>query len=394
MNYHQATSMLPLKLISIFILFCGLLNVSTAQDARSYQHGINFLKRPDGQWLLTWSSSGNPPSGKDKNGNWTHDIYYSLIDPSKPIIQPKTLISNPEAQEPASSTITDDGYIMITMEDGWNTERNVAQRFGIYDSALKPVKPYPQLVQDGGHSGHVTAVNNRFVVFYSDEWITGGGVENLGSGDDVLAKIYTDKGELKHSVAVAVSKKTRDWWPLTAGSKKTAMLVWQRFVDDKTWSLLMMAVLDPETGRMLKKPIQIANKIKYYTYNVAFLSALDRFLITGTNNNGKGFALLFSQTGELISSLENLPPIMREAQIIQHQTGKTTSIAQAIDPAGIMILNATADQIIFQEKLRGTQKWSISGTDGLFADENHLFLVGLSENGLLQQFFAIKSKNQ
>ena len=394
MNHYQASSILPIKLIYIFIFYFSLSNVSSAQDPRSYQHGINFLKRPNNQWLLIWSSSGNPPSGKDKNGNWTHDIYYSLINPSKPSVQPITLISNPEAQEPASSAMTNDGHIMITLEDGWNTERNVAQRYGVYDSDLKPVKPYPQLIQDGGHSGHVSAVNNRFIVFYSDEWITGGGVDNLGSGDDVLAKIYNSKGELKHSVAVAVSKKTRDWWPLTAGSKKTAMLVWQRFVDDKTWSQLMMAVLDPETGQMLKKPAPIANKIKYYTYNVVYLSALDRFLITGTNNNGEGFAQLFSQTGKLIGTLERLPPIMREAQIIQYQTGKKTIIAQAVEPAGIMILTATTDRLSFQEKVAGTQKWSIAGTDGVFIDENYLFLVGLSENGLLQQFFSIKSIDQ
>jgi len=172
------------------------------------------------------------------------------------------------------------------------------------------------------------------------------------------------------------------------------MLVWQRFVDDKTWSQLMMAVLDPETGQMLKKPAPIANKIKYYTYNVVYLSALDRFLITGTNNNGEGFAQLFSQTGKLIGTLERLPPIMREAQIIQYQTGKKTIIAQAVEPAGIMILTATTDRLSFQEKVAGTQKWSIAGTDGVFIDENYLFLVGLSENGLLQQFFSIKSIDQ
>ncbi len=394
MKHHQIISMFPDKLISIFILLFCFQNSSSAQDARSFQHGINFLQRPDQQWLMIWSSSGNPPTGKDKNSNWTHDIYYSLINPQKPIIRPTTLISNPEAQEPASSAITDDGHIMVTMEDGWNTERNVAQRYGIYDSVLKPVKPYPQLVHDGGHSGHVTAVKNRFVVFYSDEWVTGGGVDNLGSGNDVLAKIYSSNGELKHTVAVAVGKKTRDWWPLTAGSKQTAMLVWQRFVDKETWSQLMMAVLDPITGEMLKKPIQIADKLKYYTYNVAYLSALDRFLVSGTNSKGEGFAQLYSKTGELINVLKKLPPVMREAQIIQRQRGKKVVIAQAVEPAGVILLTATADQISFQEKVSGVQRWSISGTDGVFVDENHLFLVGLSENGLLQQFFSIRSIGQ
>jgi hypothetical protein len=389
-NRYRSTLILPIKLFFVFVLFFCILNSTEAQDDRSYQHGINFLQRPDNQWLLIWSSSGNPPAGKDKNGSWTHDVYSSLIDPQKPVIHPITLISKPEAQEPASAAITDDGYTMITMEDGWNTNRNVAQRYAVYDPAMKPVKPYPQLVHDGGHSGHVAAVKQRFVVFYSDEWIKGGGVDNLGSGDDVLAKIYSREGELEHTVPVAVSKTTRDWWPLVAGSKHTAMLLWQRFVDGETWSILMMAILDPATGQILKKPVQIAGNLKYYTYSAAYLTELNRFLVTGTNNKDVGFAHLYSQTGELVSTLEKLPPIMREAQIIQRHNGKQTRVAQAIEPAGVMVLTASADHLTIQEKIMGTQNWSIAGTDGIFVDENLLFLVGLSQNGLMQQFFEIK----
>ncbi len=387
-------SRLVVKFFFASVLFFCILNTSYAQDDRSYQHGINFLKRPDNRWLLIWSSSGNPPTGTDKKGSWTHDIYSSLIDPKKPVIRPVTLISNPEAQEPASSAVTDDGYMMITMEDGWNTNRNVAQRYAVYDPSMKAIKPYPQLVLDGGHSGHVAAVKNRFVVFYSDEWVQGGGVDNLGSGDDVLAKVYSNQGNLEHTVPIAVGKSSRDWWPLLAGSKETAMLVWQRFVDGETWSILMMATLDPETGKILKKPVEIASNLKYYTYSATYLSHINRFLVTGTNNQGVGFAHLYSQTGELITKLEKLPPIMREAQIIQRQNGKHTTIVQAIEPAGVMVLEASTDHLAMQEKVSGTQRWSIAGTDGIFVDENHLFLVGLSNNGLIQQFFEIKSNNK
>ena len=225
MNQYCIYSMSPAKLFFVFILFFCTINNTIAQDDRSYQHGINFLQRPDNQWLLIWSSSGNPPTGKDKNGSWTHDIYSSLIDPQNPIIRPTTLISNPEAQEPASSAITDDGYTMITMEDGWNTNRNVAQRYAVYDPLMKAIKPYPQLILDGGHSGHVAAVKNRFVVFYSDEWVQGGGVDNLGSGDDVLAKVYSRLGNLEHTVPIAVGKKSRDWWPLVSGSKQNCFAI-------------------------------------------------------------------------------------------------------------------------------------------------------------------------
>jgi hypothetical protein len=274
-----------------------------AMDDRAYQHGINFVPRSDNQWLLIWSSSGNPPQGEDQYGNWTHDVYYSLVDARKPIIRPQLLISRPGAQEPVSAAVTDDGYLMITMEDGWNTEHEVEQRFALFDLDLLPVKNYPQLVQDGGHSGHLAAVGNRFVVFYSDEWVNGGGVNDLGSGDDVLIRVYSSRGELQHTVPVAVSKTSRDWWPLLAASSRTVMLIWQRFVNDQKWCDLMMAMLDPETGDLLKKPIKIASNLKYYTYNVAYLPKLGRFLVTATGNNDTGFARLYSENGDRLSRL-------------------------------------------------------------------------------------------
>jgi outer membrane receptor for monomeric catechols len=76
-------------------------NTSTADvsaiDMRSYQHGIDFVPLPDGNYYLIWSSSGNPPTGAKPDGSWPHDIYYSKINPENPKIIPKTLVSNQEA---------------------------------------------------------------------------------------------------------------------------------------------------------------------------------------------------------------------------------------------------------------------------------------------------------
>ena len=151
----------------------------------------------------------------------------------------------------------------------------------------------------------------------------------------------------------------------------------------------MMAILDPETGQLQKKPIKIASRVKYYTYSVAYLPQLKRFLVTGTYKNGEGFAHMYSQTGHPVASLEKLPPVMREAQIIQHHSGGETTVVQAIEPAGIMVLSVTENNLVLQEKIDGTQKWSTAGTDGIFIDDNRLFLVGLSQSGLLQQLFEI-----
>ncbi len=169
------------------VFLCAFVLASYArEDLREYQHGIDFLPRRAGGYWLIWSSSGIPPLGASNDGSWTHDIYYSIVNPQSPALSPVKIISNPEAQEPASSAMADDGHIMITMEDGWNADNVVAQRYGVYDQNMNPVNPYPNMVLDGGHSGHVAAVGNRFVVFYSEGWVEGGGVDNLGSGDDVM----------------------------------------------------------------------------------------------------------------------------------------------------------------------------------------------------------------
>ncbi|MFV2068417.1 MAG: hypothetical protein ACC645_15715, partial [Pirellulales bacterium] len=241
---HHAARIRPMLLVLI-VGVLGTAGASAEDDPREYQHGIDFVPLDSGHYGLIWSSSGNPPTGAAPNGDWTHDIYYSAIDPTNPQIVPQTIISNPEAQEPASSAIADDGRIMITMEDGWNANHTIAQRYGVYNSDFSPVDPYPNLVLDGGHSGHVASVGNRFVVFYSEGWVDGGGVDDLGSGDDVMLKVYRSDGTFERAKNIAVGGATRDWWPLVAGSTDRAMLLWQRFVDDATHADLMGSIYDP-----------------------------------------------------------------------------------------------------------------------------------------------------
>jgi len=123
-------------------------SAATAEDERQYQHGVDIVPRGDGNYWLIWSSSGNPPTGPDPSGSWTHDIYYSLIQPANPSINPVTIISNNEAQEPASSAVSADGNLMITNEDGWNVANNVGQRYGVYRASdFGNVKAYPNMIQ-------------------------------------------------------------------------------------------------------------------------------------------------------------------------------------------------------------------------------------------------------
>jgi hypothetical protein len=195
-------------------------------DPRRFMHGVGVADAGGRRRWVFFSSSGIAPRGALRSGNWPHDVYVGEWLPGKPrMLRVHTFISRPEAQEPVSIAQNPRGDIFVTFEDGWNTPQVVSQRYGIYRRDLKPVKPYPNDVESGGHSGHVAAVGERFVVFYSTDWIDGGGVDNLGTGNGVYVKTYDAEGRVLNHVPVAPHR--REWWPLVAGSPRRALLVWR-----------------------------------------------------------------------------------------------------------------------------------------------------------------------
>lgn len=355
-------------------------------DLREYQHGIDLLRRPNGQYYLIWSSQGNPPSAA--SGNWTHDIYASAIDPANPVIHPTTLISQSEAQEPASSAISADGHIMITNEDGWNTNNQVAQRYGVYDSDLKGVKPYPQMVYDGGHSGHVAAVGNQFVVFYADDWMDGGGVCGLGSGKDVIAAVYDSRGNRLRSVNVATGG--RDWWPMIAGSSTRAALLWQRYVSNQTYSDLMVAILDPATGNFIKSPVRLETNVHYYHYSISYLPQVDRFLVLGAYVSSGGFAYLLDHQGQVVSKNTSLPlGLVRESQQILGSYKDHAMVLSPTYPSGLMALEVTASSVTQVATIQDSYLWEYMGIDGVFTAPNKIYLVALSDAGLVPKTYTL-----
>ena len=359
------------------------------KDIRSFQHGIRFIPLPDGNYYLFWSSSGNPPTGEMPNGDWSHDIYYTIIDPASPTIEPVQFIAKPEAQEPVSAAISADQHIMLTMEDGWNADNTIAQRYGVYDWKLNPIKPYPNDVLDGGHSGHVAADGNTFVIFYSDEWVDGGGVDDLGTGDDVLAKVYSSEGALRYEINVAVSKETRDWWPLIAGSDQTVLLLWQRYIDDEETANLMVATLDTASGEFIKAPEILEESIEYYTYNCVYLPSISRFLVMGSYNSENGFAYLLDKNGNVVQRKTDFPPIVRESSPAVFTNQNTTLIAQPMEPSGIVLLSADANAITYRQTEQDNDIWQSAGTDGIFLDPTTIYFVNSSPNGIMERLYHI-----
>ncbi|MCK5728642.1 MAG: hypothetical protein KAH08_05420, partial [Methylococcales bacterium] len=245
------------------------------------------------------------------------------------------------------------------------------------------VNVYQKVVFDGGHSGHVAAIGNKFAVFYSDEWVDGGGVDDLGSGDDVLVRLYNSKGRFLSKKKVAVGDKTRDWWPMIAGSDKTALLVWQRFVDDETHAQLIYRVLDVKKNKWVSAEIKLIKHLKYYTYDVQYLAEVERFIITGTDDNGEGFVFLLSKKGKIMAHKKSLPAFVREAQpAISTLINQQLTLVYPTAPTGMIALAVTDKDIIVKNKLRLDYRWSYSGTDGIFINASEVYFVSLSMKGL------------
>ncbi|MBM7457160.1 hypothetical protein HNR62_003072 [Oceanisphaera litoralis] len=399
---------------SMVLALLALCGPVAAQDMRAYQHGIDILPLPTGGYVSIWASEPaerlrlGPVGGED----WQHNVYagflsFSTDSASKPLsgrksmqmapykvhFSPQLLLAAPNAtaQEPASSAITADGHIMVTMEDAYQAEHTLMQSYAIFDTRLQPVAPYQQMVFDGGHSGHVAAVGNRFVVFYSEGWITGGGVDNLGTGDDVWLSTFSSTGKPLTRKAVVVGDDTRDWWPVLAGSPDVALLIWQRFIAGTSRARLMYALYHPLTNMMVTSPKALRDDLQYYTYDVQYLAAARQFLITGTTRQQTGFAYLMDERGKVTASNTSLPPFVREAQPAissERHGGNNGSIRERVvypvSPSGLMVLSIAPNDVRLAQMIEHDYLWGYAGTDGVFVDNHYLYFQTLSPNGLQQ----------
>ena len=352
-------------------------------DLRAYMHGIGAVTDERGVTTVFFSSSGLPPRGAGADRNWTHDVYIARWSPQQEKVgKPRIFISRPEAQEPVSVARNDGGRVMVSFEDGWNTPNEVSQRYGVYTSGLKNVKPYPNDVLSGGHSGHVAAVGSRFVVFYSNDWIDGGGVDNLGTGDGVYVKTYDGDGALIQAIDIA--PRVREWWPMIAGSPTRALLVWQQYVNGETYARLKVATLDPTTGA-LSEPRVIADRLQYYTYAAAYVPSIERFIVVATDDHGRGFAQLIDANGQTTAKLDCMPASVRESGIAVVGDRAFTPSADG----RLLALKLTADSIAFGGALPSPIRWSYTGSIGLVRSSTQLHWVATSPTGLQEADFDL-----
>ncbi|MGN4075455.1 hypothetical protein ACS0X5_28095 [Burkholderia gladioli] len=357
-------------------------------DTRRFMHGIAAANAGGDRHWVFFSSSGLPPRGPNLDRSWPHDVYVGAWSPVlRRLAEVRVFISRPEAQEPVSVAQNTSGNIFVTFEDGWNASRLLSQRFGVYRADLAPIRPYPNEVESGGHSGHVAAVGQRFVVFYSEGWVQGGGIDNLGTGGGVYVKVYDGSGRFQRRAQVAPH--VREWWPMIAGSPRRALLVWQRYLPGEIVARLQYGVFDPETGEFMRTDAVAADlRVRYYTYAAAWVPTVQRFVLVATLASGRTSILLINEAGYVTARLACLPASVREAGI--GVDGSTIYVPT--HDGRLMTLALTADTIALQGLMRAPFAWGGAGSIGIADGHGAMHFISLSPNGLQEADFSVRGE--
>ena len=338
---------------------CSPQQVQPVEDTRQYAHGVSIIENS-----VLWSEK----SDEQRESGWTHDIY------KKEIGQPEveTLVSNPEAREPVSASSTDES-IIITYEDGYDTSNNVSQRYKLYDDKWQLL--YEGTLLEGGHSGHVASTDTHHVIFWSHDWVNGGGVNELGTGKEVFVSTISNEGELLHEVELSESD-VRDSWPILAASDDNALLVWQQFNDEATKAALYFAVYDPGTNALPVAPTELLPQVDFYMYSISYVQATEQFVVAAQTKKG-GTLLLLSKDGELIDQIDT-PDLVREATpAVQENTLVFPQM-----PSSYFTVHVSDNQLQLQSSDELDVKWGTSGTTGTFLNAQNIYFASLNKEGL------------
>jgi hypothetical protein len=357
---------------SALFLLLGLAAAGVAaheqeQDHRAWQHGVNLIQ-VGGKLLMVWGSAGNPPR-PNLGGDWPHDVYYAWVNGEK--FETQILVSRPEAQEPPSVAINSRGTILMTAEDG---NGGINQNAGLWDSALQVLRPYPFTIRRGGHSGHVAALGDRFLVAYSEGWVDGGGWLGLGTGKGVYARIVENDGTRRPEIRIASGH--RDGWPLVAGSDRNWLVVWQRYP-----GLTLHAALIDAAGKVgVQRQISGGMPLRY-AYDVEYSPQLASYVVAGSSGDG-GFVSLISLAGEIVATAHGLPPMMSESRIILNWDGSRLTGAYPVKPRGIAVVHLTASAVELDKVVDHPYAWDYSGTTGAFVGPGRVLFATLSTSGI------------
>lgn len=361
------------------------------EDHRAWQHGIDLLW-VDSRWLLIWGSAGNPPRPR-LGGDWPHDIYHAWLElpgeGAELLVTPQVLVARPEAQEPPSAAINGKGAILVTAEDG---EDGINQFAGLWGSQLRPLRPYPFTIRRGGHSGHVAALGERFLVVYGEGWQDGGGFMNRGTGRDIHARIVDGRGAPGPEIDLA--RGHRDGWPMVAASDRNWLAVWQRYD-----GLSLYGAVVGTTGRV-SPPRRIAADMPIrYAYDVAYAAALGCYVVAG-NSGGSGFIALLDRDGRVRAMQGGLPALVSEARVV---IGEAPGLVQGqapvpvqgqgrgpeemlavypVQPHGLAVLRLSAAAVTLVKTIDHPHAWDYMGTTGRFVSAGRVLFATLTTRGI------------
>lgn len=354
-------------------------------DHRAYMHGIDMVQVGE-KTLVVFSSNNYRPTRP--SGHWYHDIYYSWIDPLYPLrtFNPRKLVDNDMAQEPASTAVNSEGRIVVTAEDAQHHEY-LDQTYGMWDRELTPIVSYGERLMppQGGHSGHVAASGDKFLVSFSDGWISGSAVDGLGTGDDIFGRIIYNDGTIGELLRTSVGPR-REWWPIVAGSDANWLQVWQRYEEathhgdggGTVWGAIVS-----HTGEVGSSFRIYANN-KYYYHDVKYLPELELYMVIGSQNKSKdaGIVVLIDKEGNVVKSVNNLPNPVRQGQpAISEADGKATVVYPTL-PTGATVLEITAESIEISKKLPSTWEWDYMGIAGMFSAPERVLFAATSHLGV------------
>lgn len=344
-----------------------------AEDHRAWQHGVNVIRVGE-RWLVVWGSAGNPPH-PNLGGDWQHDVYYAWLgttaDGESALGETHVLVSRPEAQEPPSVAINATGTLLMSTEDGSD---GINQFAGMWDASLRVLRPYPFMVRRGGHSGHVAAMGERFLIAYGEGWVERGGFLGRGTGQDIHSRIIEKDGKRRKETRIASGH--RDGWPLVAASSRNWLVVWQRYPEMTLHSALVHA-----SGRAAK-PRQISRNMPVrYAYDVGFVPELMSFVVAGSSAE-EGFVARVNLDGKLESIQYGLPPMASESRMLTHCDGGQCIAVYPVRPKGIAVLRLRQDGADLLKIIDHPHEWDYMGTSGAFVSPDRLVFATLSKTGI------------
>lgn len=343
------------------------------EDHRAWQHGIDLV-RVDDKMLLVWGSPGNPPRA-NPGGDWQHDIYFAWLTAGATqeavVGDAQVLVSAAEAQEPPSVAINASGNLLLTSEDG---NDGINQQAGLWDKALRPLRKYPFLIRRGGHSGHVAALGERFLVVYGEGWVEHGGFLGAGTGKSIRSRIVEGDGTLRRESTIAADH--RDSWPLVAASERNWLVIWQRYP-----GLTLHLALVDAAGRTQRQAQIEQNMPLRYAYDVAYVPALSSYVVAGTSGDA-GFVALINLAGEIVGTRHGLPPMVSESRVVIAQVGSELLAAYPVSPHGVAVVRLAAERIDLLKVIAHPYVWDSSGTTAYFSAPDRVVFFTLSKSGL------------